>query len=337
MKRVGFLIEQIADMDNLRLAFYKAQRGKNEKIEVLAYRALLETHLMALRAQLLKGEVNVGSYRLFKIFDPKERIVCAAAFSERVLHHAILNICEPYFERHMITTTYANRTGKGVYKALEKAFVSTNHHAYVAKLDVRKYFDSVDHHVLQNQLMHLFKDKLLLGILSKIIASYHVESGKGLPIGNLTSQYFANYYLSILDHYAKEELHVPVYIRYMDDILIYGNDRAQLTKQVKAIITYAKEHLALTMKNPIIQTTHQGINFLGYHLRTHVIGVARRSRVRFEHKLKVIMEAYKKEKLTEQELQSHTIPLFAFAGHAYTKNYKKKVMEKVASRLDLTA
>lgn len=326
MKRIGYLIEQVADMDNLRLAFHKAQKGKSDKEEIITYRADLEQNLLRMRAKLLEGKAKVGHYKLFKIYDPKERMVCAAAFEERVLHHALINICGTYFERQMIATTFANRVGKGTYKALELAHRSMGQYKYVAKLDVRKYFDSISHEVLKEQLRKIYKDKQLLDVLGAIIDSYYVTEGKGLPIGNLTSQYFANYYLSGLDHYAKEQLQIPVYVRYMDDILLMMNDLLLLKRVVKEIEGYADEHLQLTLKEPIIQRTSEKIDFLGYSLCGRRIGLSHHSKRRFESKYRYATKQLDKGIWTETEYQAHIIPLMAFVQHGYTKRYRTNII-----------
>lgn len=337
MKRTGFLIEQVADIDNLRFAFYKAQRGKGETDEIFRYREKLDENLLKLREELLAGSVKVGDYHLFKIFDPKERVICAAAFRERVLHHALMNICAPYFEKHFIATTYANRKGKGVYKALEEAFSAINRYKYVAKLDVRKYFDNIGHTILMEQLCRLFKDSKLLQVLRDIVDSYHVQRGKGLPIGNLTSQYFANYYLSGIDHYAKERMHIPVYVRYMDDIMAFGEDGEVLKAQIKAIQDEADARLQLTMKPPLIQTTEKPTAFLGYRLSKYKVGLTQRSKRRFARKYVSATKAMEYAEWSEREVQAHILPLFAFARHAYTKQYRKEIIDRVASRRVLTA
>ena len=326
MKRKGYLIEQVADMDNLRLAFHKAQRGKNDKAEIITYREGLERNLLHLRAQLLEGKAEVGDYKLFKIYDPKERTVCAAAFNERVLHHAMMNICGPYFERQMIATTFANREGKGAYKALELAHRSMGQYRYVAKLDVRKYFDSISHKVLKKQLLKIYKDKQLLDLWGAIIESYYVTDGRGLPIGNLTSQYLANYYLSGLDHYAKEQLKIPVYIRYMDDILLMENDLQVLKNVVEKIERYAEENLQVVMKEPILQRTSERMDFLGYNLCGRRISLSHRSKRRFESKYRYATKQLVMGMWTETEYLAHIIPLMAFVQHGYTKQYRKNII-----------
>ncbi|MGM9805490.1 MAG: RNA-directed DNA polymerase [Candidatus Aphodosoma sp.] len=331
MKRIGGLLPQVTEMENLRVAFYKAQRGNSGKAEVVNYREHLSENLLLLQQQLLIGKVNVGKYKSFIIYEPKERKICSAAFEERVLHHALLNICAPVFERHLVDTTYANRKRKGVYKALDAAHVAMSQYMYVAKLDVRKYFDTIDHSILKKALRRLMKEEPLLAVWEAIIDSYEVTPDKGLPIGNLTSQYCANYYLSGMDHYAKEQLKVAVYVRYMDDILLFGTDRQQLLQQTKAMIKYAEMHLNLLMKPPIVCRTTMAITFLGYRLRGRIVTLAGRSRRRFTKKYRIIHDLFQKGVLGEIEYQMHLLPLFAFVKHGYTKQYRKRIIQQVES------
>jgi len=193
MKRKGYLIEQIADPENLRMAFWKAQIGKSAKKDVAAFREHLDVNLLKIRNQLLEGSFRFGNYHYFSIYDPKERVICAAEFRERVLHHAIMNICALDFENRQIPYSYACRKGKGTFAALQKASYYQKTYQWYLKLDVRKYFDSIDHEVLFSQLQRIYKDEQLLILFWQIIDSYHARDEKGMPIGNLTSQYFANH------------------------------------------------------------------------------------------------------------------------------------------------
>lgn len=322
MKRVGCLMESIADLDNLYLAFYKAGRGKKSKPEVISYNKHLDDNLQTLRYQLLTSKVEVGHYRYFSIFDPKKRLICAASFSERVMHHAVMNVCHPFFERNLICDTYATRIGKGTYQALDKAMKALSRYKYVAKLDVRKYFDSISHEVLKAKLRRIFKDRQLLSLFDSIIDSYSTTEGRGVPIGNLTSQYFANFYLSELDHLAKETLQVPVYLRYMDDILLFGNDKAVLKQQIEALGRCVEE-LKIMFKPPIIVTVEAGVTFLGYSIRRHRMTLDARSRNRLSKKLVLYSAAYNNGEWTETEYGAHLLPLLAFASKAYSKRTRR--------------
>ena len=327
MKRAGHLIEQVADTDNLLLAFYKAQRGKQGKAEVVRYREHLDKRISELQHQLLSDTVRVGEYRTFYVYDPKKRLICAAAFGERVLHHALMNVCHPFFERHLISSTYATRIGKGTYKALEHAHHAMSRYRYVAKLDVRKYFDTVDHAVLKLQLRRIFKDKALLTVFDAIIDSYQTEECHGLPIGNLTSQYFANHYLSCCDHYIKETLRVPEYVRYMDDMLLFADDYYVLQHCVNEVISYVDKNLHLRLKPPVLVSTAVGVPFLGYHLKKFRIVLTGRSRRRFAQRLCLYGKLLDKEVWTEKQYYEHIAPLLAFTSHAYAKRWRRRVVE----------
>ena len=329
MKRFGQLIPKIAEPDNIYLAFYKAKRGKEDKPEVLSFEATLDENVSKLSQSITLGNVDVGKYHRFTIMDPKKRTICAAAFDERVLHHAIMNICHPVFERQMIYDTYATRIGKGVYKALEKARKAALKYPFVGKLDVRKYFDSISHEILQNKLKRLFKDPILLKIFNQIICSYEVAPGKGIPIGNLTSQYFANYYLSSLDHYVKEQLHVPCYVRYMDDMLIFGSSKSVVKEVIEQIVQYAAQQLDLQLKQPIVVNVRQGISFCGYKLFEHKLLLNGRSKKRFKQKYIAYAKKLETNEWSQKDYQRHIIPLLAFTQHAYSKRFRRNMRSKV--------
>ncbi len=328
MHREGFLMERIADTDNLLLAYFKASQGKREKAEVRAFAEHLDEEILSMRRELLEGQVRVGDYDYFHIRDPKPRRICAAAFRERVLHHALMNVCHPYFERHLIADTYATRPGKGLYRAIDKARQGLRSENFVAKCDFRKYFDSIDHAILKSKLRGLFKDKTLLAVFDTIIDSYHVEAGKGLPIGNLTSQYFANYYLSAMDHRIKEELQVRHYVRYMDDFLVFDQSREALAEKMAAIYAYASG-LSLQLK-PIVQgMVSSGVSFLGYKLYPEKILLNGRSKRRFVKKITLYESLLEEDVWSEQEFAGHVVPLVAFSRHGYTKGLRRKTINNV--------
>ncbi len=206
MKRAGNLMAAIADRENLLLAFWKAQKGKRGKAETIRFRENLEAELARLRSALLEGPLGFGAYRSFTVHDPKERVICAAPFADRVLYHAVMNVCHASFEAYQVYDSYACRVGKGTHKAVERARAFAGRYRHYLNLDIRRYFDSIDHEILKTQLRRRFKERRVVEILDAVIASYETAPGKGLPIGNLTSQYFANHYLGALDHFVKETL-----------------------------------------------------------------------------------------------------------------------------------
>lgn len=202
MKRVGHLLARIAEPDNLREAYLRAARGKRDRRDVIEFGCGLEERLREMRDQLLEGTVPLGGYRQFTVHDPKDRVITVAPFAQRVLHHAVMGVCEPYFERRLIDHCYACRKGKGRLAALETARRHCRRLPYFLKLDIRKYFDSVDHSRLVCDLHRLSKDTALLRLLEGIVNSFETAPGCGLPIGNLTSQHFANLYLGPLDRHV---------------------------------------------------------------------------------------------------------------------------------------
>ncbi len=327
MKRENNLISIIAEPDNLRLAFWKARKAKDGKIEVSQFRKDLDKNLLSIREELISGYVQVGQYHYFTIYDPKERKICAATFRERVLHHALMNVCHANFEKYQIFDSYASRIGKGTYAALERASVFRKQYKWFLKLDVRKYFDSIDHAILKTMLAKRFKDKALLQVFFQIIDSYQTLEGKGLPIGNLTSQYFANHYLALADHHIKEKLQASAYVRYMDDMVIWSNDKNSLLKIGNEFQSFIESELSLTLKPFCLNSTDKGMPFLGYLLFPKTVLLNNSSRKRFKAKLKQYTYKLNSSEWNQAEYQAHVLPLIAFAKHANTFNLRTKYNE----------
>jgi hypothetical protein len=339
MKRQGYVIKKVADMDNLRLAFWKAKRGKQAKKSVQDYQKNLSVELVLLQEQILSGNVDVGDYHFFKIYDPKERQICAAAFRERVLHNALMNICHDDFERYQIFDSYASRKGKGTYAALERAKYYTKKYDWFLKLDVRKFFYSIPHEILKTQLKRLYKDGILLEIFDKIIDTIAFDEkglfipvsnqniNKGIPIGNLTSQYFANHYLAVADHFVTEQLRAEGYVRYMDDMVLWGNDKTKLLKKGKQFEDFIKKKLDLELKPFCLNQTKKGLSFLGYRLFPHQVLLNQRSARRFKSKLKRYNYNLNQDIWTQKEFQQHVEPLVAFTEYADMNWWRKLAIQ----------
>lgn len=326
MKRVGNLTQKIADTDNLLLAFYNAKRGKHRSSEVLNFQKNLEENILELSKEINSGDVCVGKYEYFYIEDPKLRLICAASFRERVMHHAIMNVCHQYFERNLIETTYATRPEKGIYQAIDRAKIAMKRYKFVAKFDFRKYFDSISHHILNEKLERLFKDKTLLVIFSDIIASYSKTEDKGIPIGNLTSQYFANYYLSEMDHWIKEILKMPEYIRYMDDFLAFSDNKDELDFWIEEIKLFASSKLDLELKPVIVSMPEDGIDFLGYRIYNNKVLLTQRSKKRFAVKSKLYCRNLINGLWNENEFYEHVTPLLSYVMKSYSKGFRSKLI-----------
>ena len=251
-KRVGGLMPRIASLDNLHEAFLRAARGKQGKMAVAGFRSQLDQNLLAMQQQLLDGTFRFGRYHFFVVHDPKRRVICAASFPERVAFHAMMRICHPVLDSYQVFDSYASRLGKGTYKALERAQQFARRYEWFAKIDVCKYFDSISHDVLLAQLARLFKDPQLLIYFRDLLDTYQASEGRGLPIGNLTSQYFANHYLAVADHYLKEQLRVPAMVRYMDDVLLLADDHRELMGWVEDYSGLLHHHLLLDVHPPVV-------------------------------------------------------------------------------------
>lgn len=323
MKRNNNLMLHIEARKNLYLAFWKARKGKDAIAYVDKYRENLEENLDQLACEINRGLVNVGNYNYFKVYDPKERLICAAAFNERVLHHALMNVCHPAFERYQIFDSYASRKNKGQYAALERAMGFQKKYKWFLKLDVRKYFDSICHNTLIKLLQKKFKEKSLIAIFKQIIDSYSTSDGRGLPIGNLTSQYFANHYLAISDHYAKEILKAKAYVRYMDDMVIWDNDRELLLNIGHSLSQFIAEQLQLELKPFCLNKTHFGLPFLGYVVYDSRLHLNKNSKKRFRKKLYHYEKQLLLEKWTEKDYQLRIWSLLAFAKKAESKKFRE--------------
>ena len=328
VKRVGNLMERIASLENLHEAFLRASRGKSGKKSVVVFREHLDDNLLAIQQQLLNGRYEVGNYHFFTIHDPKKRTICAASFPDRVVFHALMRICHPVFDNYQIFDSYASRQGKGTYKAIERAQQFCRRYQWFAKLDVCKYFDSIHHDVLRQQLCRLFKDSQLLFMFDRILASYSVSEKRGLPIGNLTSQYFANHYLALADHYAKEQLHVGAMVRYMDDILLFSNSLYELKHQINHLSRYVKDSLRLDLHIPIVNRTTFGVPFLGYTVRGTHLRLCLRSRRRFVSKMRGLSRMVNDGSISELEFTTRATCLFAFIEKAEIEDFKYHQSEK---------
>jgi hypothetical protein len=281
-----------------------------------------------MRQGLQSGTFVLGGYRQFKVYEPKERVITVAPFGQRVLHHAIMRVCEPVFERQLIDRTYACRKGKGRIAALDAAERFGRTHGYFLKLDIRKYFDSVDHAVLKAHLRRLFKDTALLALLDGIIDSFCVRPGKGLPIGNLTSQHLANLYLSPLDRLINDGAkgHGLKYLRYMDDMAVWSHDREQLQALRSEIRSFLRETLQLELKQDRIGAVAQGVPLLGCRVFAGYRTLNPRSRRRFQHKITVFDRLLHEGRIDEKEAQQRSLALCAFAKTACSYHFRQRVL-----------
>ncbi len=282
MKRLGNLWRQVVAFDNLWLAWRKARRGKSGSGQVGLFELDLEANLLALQQELQAGSYWPGAYRLFTLYERKPRQIAAAPFRDRVVHHAVMNLIEPPLDRRFILDSYACRRGKGTHRAVDRYQAWAQRYRYVLKLDIRRYFPSIDHGMLRQKLRARIKDARLLDLLDRIIDGgplcqdapvyfpgdnllTPLERRSGIPIGNLTSQFFANLYLDDFDHWVKETLGCPAYLRYVDDMVLLGDDKDRLAGWREAIrARLAEERLVLHPGKAHVYQTRRGVSLLGY-------------------------------------------------------------------------
>lgn len=337
-KRYGYLYEKIYSWDNLLKAFYKSRTGKQDKKEVLEFEYNLENNLVEIQKSLKNKQFKFSGYKYFKIHKPKERLISCAPFKDRVVHHAICNILEPLLDNSMISDTYACRKGKGLHHAIKRAFYFYQNTDYTYKLDIKKYFYTIDHKMLLKKVERKIKDPNLIELIKKLLRTYKTKSNfyfpfdddtlfeygraRGLPIGNLTSQLLANYYLSEFDHFMKERQQCRNYIRYMDDILIFSKNRQNLRRLKKLSRTkLAQYRLKINPnKNQICKNKH-GVNLLGFRFINNQIRLQNSNLVRFKRKLKKFSnKRVKLEKL-----------LLSFNGHLgyFNSGHCKRIVSDI--------
>ena len=289
MQRAGRLLERIATPENILEAYLKARRGKSRRDDVRGFTANLEAEIATLCDDLLAGRCRFDRYRAFRIYDPKERLIHAAPFRDRVLHHAMMNVCEPFFECRQIFDSYACRKGKGTRAALFHARDFARRYPCFLKLDVRRYFPSIRHDILQPMLGRIFKDPHLLNLFDAVLRGAPSGEGIGLPIGNLTSQYFANHFLTPLDQYVKRQLRVPGYVRYMDDFILWGDSTRDLVAWEREARAFCTTQLGLVLKPACINHSTVGVPFLGFVVLPGELRLSSRSCRRARRKYRVCL------------------------------------------------
>lgn len=323
MKRKGNIFNEVTQVDNIALACLKAFKGKNNTVEIFEYKLRLTEIIQEIRDMLLQGNFDFGGYRKFTIYEPKERLISAPNLRQRIVHHALMNVCHDCFERKYIFHSYASRPGKGAHAAVKSVYQASKKYEYCLKLDVRKFFDSIDHGILKQMLSKIFKDDQLLSLFYNIIDSYETTVDKGLPIGNLTSQYFANMYLTDLDHYMLEKVKVDFYCRYMDDVIILSDSSVNLKRYYKCFMSFCSTCLNLKIKPPIFGNMDSGIVFLGYRISSKGIQLSGKSKRRYRRKSYLYEKLFSEGILNEYDYGNRIRALVAFTEHANARNFRR--------------
>ena len=350
MKRYRNLYDLVWDFDNLLRAARKAQKGKRFKSSCRSFNLDLEKNLLSIQKVLKEKTYSPGPYNRFKVYEPKERIISAAPYGDRVVHHALVNIIEPIFDLSMIYDSYANRVGKGTHKAVDRFTQFSRKRRYVLKMDVVRFFPCLDHEILMEAIVRKVKDKDVIWLIAVILESgrespkdgcvFHfpgddlftpLARSRGLPIGNLTSQFFANVYLDAFDHYVKEVLKCKFYMRYMDDMVVFNDSKACL-KEIRAAMIAALEKLRLKVHRNRAQMwpVNRGTDWLGYRVYpTH--RRLRRSNVRrFRMKLKRLAKDYKEGLIDLEDIKHSVMSWIGHVMHADSYGLRQMILDEIS-------
>jgi retron-type reverse transcriptase len=349
-KSYRHLWPQMTSLPNLLLAFHKARRGKRSQPAVAAFEFELEANLFQLQDELRRGVYQPGGYASFRIHDPKRRLISAAPFRDRVVHHALVNVLEPIFERMFIFDTYANRRGKGTHRALDRCTHFLRRHTYLLPLDIRQYFPSIDHAILLSILGRTIADEQALDLCARILAGgqgvlvgeYQMVyfpgddllaglRPRGLPIGNLTSQFWANVYLNPLDHFIKRQLKCPGYVRYVDDMLLFADQAATLHTWRSEVIDFLAG-LRLTVHELRAQPRPCacGVPFLGFQVFPDHRRLKRQKAVLARRRIKAIAGDYQQGRASQEQVRTRLVAWLNHARYGDTWGLRRSVLSEVS-------
>jgi hypothetical protein len=325
MKRTRIELDDIASWHNLNRALERAARGKRYRPEVMAFLEKADANLARLQSQVLAGTVPVGNMTRFHIRDPKPRVIHTPCFPERILHHALMAHVGPVLDCALVDDTFACRTGKGTLAAVQRCQYHVRRFPWYAKLDIRHYFASVDHQILQSQLRRRLKGDALLRLLDCIIDAHQDAPGKGLPIGALTSQVFANFYLTSLDRLLLETFKVAGMVRYMDDFVFWDQSRQRVVDLVKQTCGYVAQHLHLTVKDTLqINRSDRGLPICGYRVFAGTIHLARSRRQRYIRAKQHWERRYRMGQISARQLQAGYDAALAITAHADAAAWRRR-------------
>lgn len=309
----------------------EAAKGKKKKSEIAKFIFNLENEIIDLKQELCLKEYTPLPYTTFMVYDPKQRLICAAPFRDRVVHHAVCKAIEPIFERSLIFDTYACRKFKGSHKSVSRAQKFCRKYDYYIKFDIRKFFDTIDHNILKIMIRRKIKDNDTLWLIDLFIDNPvpWTDDRKGIPIGNLTSQHFANFYLSGLDHFIKEYLNIGGYIRYMDDFVLFADEKSTLWDAAKRIDGYIKSKLKLQFKSEavLLSPVCNGLRFLGFMIFPNVVRLIHPNVNRFKRKVKMCNDKMLNGSIEYEEWSRIMACLIGFVKHANTLNLRKDVFK----------
>lgn len=339
MQRYGNIYDDMISPESLFAAWNCFKAGKTKREDVANFEWRLEQNIFALHRDLRDGIYRHGPYSSFFITDPKQRHIHKATVRDRVVHHAVFQVLNPTFEPTFIANSYSCRVGKGTHKGVEaltrmvrKTSKNYTVPCFVLKCDVRKFFDSIDHHILLETLGKRIVDPDVMRLLEIIVRSFpegqmNLFERKGVPIGNLTSQLFANVYMNVFDQFMKNECRVKHYARYTDDFVVVSASEDELVALLPKIQSFLRDRLRLELhpKKVTIRQPHQGIDFLGYVIRPHSRVLRTKTKRRMLKKLARQTEACNAETISAKSLRQTMNSYLGVLSHANAHGLSEKV------------
>jgi hypothetical protein len=332
----------------LYAAYRAARKGKRAHPDVAEFEMNDAENLLILQDELVNQTYTPGAYHSFYIHEPKRRLISAAPFRDRVAHHALCRVIEPIFQKRFIADSFANQKGKGTHRALNRAQQFARQFPYVLQCDVRQFFPSIDHAILRARLAHWIRDDDVLWLVDRILASgvgvlaeeytmrwfpgddlFALQRPRGLPIGNLTSQFWANVYLDPFDQFVKHDLKCRGYVRYVDDFLLFAADQATLHVWRRAII-HALAQLRLTLHEERAQVypVATGIPFLGFRNYPTRRRLKRVKGIAFQRRLKALTRAYATGEISQDRVTASVQGWVAHTRYAQTRGLRQALFDK---------
>jgi len=333
-----FLFKKIIAPENIFGAWREFQKGKMKKTDVLEFAQRAEENLFCLISDLAKDCYAHGKYIRFIVCDPKRREIAKAPVRDRVLHHAIHRVLNPIFEPSFIFDSYSSRKEKGTHRAVKRLFdfaqkISRNHTktVWVLQLDIKNFFDSVDHSILITLLRKKIGDEKAMRLPGIILRSYEKSDNKGIPLGNLTSQLFSNVYLDLLDQFVKRKLEVKFYLRYADDMAILSSDRNFLENCLIRISNFIEENLKVKIhpQKTSLKKWHQGIDFLGYVIFPNHLVLRTKTKRRMLKNIEDKQKKFKAGLINKKTFNSTLQSYFGVLGHCNNFVIKRKIEDIV--------
>lgn len=325
-KTYSNLFEEIVSFPNLLAAYFEARRGKMNCASIMKLNRNYEDVIFTLQKELREKTWEPKQYREFLcVTEVKRRIINAPAFEDRIVHHAMAKVIRPLFERKYIYDSYATIKNKGTHKAVYrvqdflKRAARRGESVYILQCDISKYYQSIDHDVLIEQIERTIRDKEVVELWKKIIDGFS-DTGKGVPIGSLTSQLAANIYLNVLDHFIKECMQIKYYVRYMDDFVLIGNSKEELWKNLADIKWLVEGHLKLKLNRKTkIYPASRGVDFAGYRTFTSYILPRKRNIKAAKKRFKDISHKYKNGEMDLESVRQRVTSFLGYVKHCQAK------------------